>query len=228
MEYVEKYIQELGQSLEEINYLKFVINLFLTAALASLIAFFYVRFGNAISNRKRFARNFLPLAMTTMVIIFIVKSSVALSLGLVGALSIVRFRSAIKDPEELTYLFLAIGVGLAAGADEILIAVCATVFIMGILFIQFLLRKGTVFKSADNMHLNLSTQHKELGAITTILSEVFPFVELKRVDETDDRLDMAFVIEADSIEQIETARTRLQEAAPDISISFVEQRSIAV
>lgn len=228
MEYIEQYIQELSQSLEEINYVKFLLNLIVTAGLSSILAAFYVRFGNAISNRRRFARNFLPLAMTTMVIIFIVKSSVALSLGLVGALSIVRFRSAIKDPEELTYLFFAIAVGLAAGADEILIAICATAFIMGILFLQFVLRKGTVFKSSDNMHVNLSTSSKDLAAITKALSESFSFVELKRIDEADDRMDLSYVIGAKSIAEIETARKKLQATAPDIHISFVEQRSIAV
>ena len=50
--------------------------------------------------------------MTTMLIISIVKSSLALSLGLVGALSIIRFRAAIKEPEELAYLFLAIGISI--------------------------------------------------------------------------------------------------------------------
>ena len=58
------------------------------------------------------------LAVTTMFIITVVKSSLALSLGLVGALSIVRFRAAIKEPEELTYLFFAISIGLGLGADQ--------------------------------------------------------------------------------------------------------------
>ena len=48
----------------------------------------------------------------------IVKNSIALSLGLVGALSIVRFRAAIKEPEELTYLFLVIATGLGTGSGQ--------------------------------------------------------------------------------------------------------------
>ena len=53
-----------------------------------------------------------------MIIITIVKSSLALSLGLVGALSIVRFRTAIKDPEELSFLFISIAIGLGMGANQ--------------------------------------------------------------------------------------------------------------
>ena len=60
----------------------------------------------------------LGFTVATVVVISIVKSSLALSLGLVGALSIVRFRSAIKEPEELAYLFLSIGIGLGLGAGQ--------------------------------------------------------------------------------------------------------------
>lgn len=228
MEYFERYLGELQQSFTEINYVKFGLNLMVTAVLASLLGIFYIRFGNSISNRRRFARNFLPLALTTMLIIFIVKSSVALSLGLVGALSIVRFRSAIKDPEELTYLFLTIGIGLAAGADEVIIAVLAFVLVTGMLFVQSLFRKDSVFKTTDNMHLNLSTANKDLAAITNVLSEVFAFVELKRIDENGQQLDLAYIVEAKDLAQIDQARQKLTALAPDIAISFVEQRNIAV
>ncbi len=228
MEYFERYLGELQQSFTEINYFKFAGNLLVTAILATLLSLFYVRFGNAISNRRRFARIFMPLALTTMLIIFIVKSSVALSLGLVGALSIVRFRAAVKDPEELTYLFLAIGLGLAAGADEIIIAIGAFIFIIGLLFVQAMMRKRSLFKSADNMHLNLSTSHRDLAAITKVLSESFPFVELKRVDDSGKQLDISYVIDAGSIDQIEKVRAALTALAPDMVLSFVEQRNIAV
>ena len=86
----------------------FVFSLCLSAVLGVLLGHAYAIFGHSLSNRKVFARNFLLLTVTTTLIISIVKSSLALSLGLVGALSIVRFRAAIKEPEELAFLFLAI------------------------------------------------------------------------------------------------------------------------
>ena len=59
------------------------------------------------------------VGITTFIIISIVKSSLALSLGLVGALSIIRFRTAIKEPEELGYFFMAISIGLGLGANQL-------------------------------------------------------------------------------------------------------------
>src|SRR3990172_10983173 len=103
--------------------------------LAIYIRELYKRCSISMSNRENFANIFPVLTSITVVIIFVVKSSLALSLGLVGALSIVRFRAAIKEPEELVYLFLCIAIGLALGAEQPLLAITlvlvASVFIFG-------------------------------------------------------------------------------------------------
>ena len=128
-------------------------NLILAAVLSLILSVAYVRFGRALSNRRRFAQNFLLLAVTTTLIISIVKSSVALSLGLVGALSIVRFRAAIKEPEELVFLFLAISVGLGLGAGQTWVTLVAFGVILGIITIQHLFRRKTI---ASNLFLTIS------------------------------------------------------------------------
>ena len=69
------------------------------------------------------ARIFPLLSITTTIIITVIKSSLALSLGLVGALSIIRFRTPIKEPEELVYIFLCITIGIATGANQNKLAV---------------------------------------------------------------------------------------------------------
>ena len=101
-----------------VSLLEFVINILITAILAELLAYVYNKFSKSFSDRKLISSNFVYVAMTTMLIFTVVKSSLALSLGLVGALSIVRFRTAIKDPEELSYLFLSIAIGLGLGANQ--------------------------------------------------------------------------------------------------------------
>src|SRR3990172_4233774 len=103
--------------------------------LAIYIRELYKRCSISMSNRENLANIFPVLTVITVVMIFVVKSSLALSLGLVGALSIVRFRTAIKTPEELVYLFFCIGVGLAFGAEHgslaLVAALVATVFVVG-------------------------------------------------------------------------------------------------
>ena len=185
--------QYLEQFTNTINLLDFVVALVVTTVLAFFIRLFYIRYGNAVSNRQRFADNFLPLALTTMLIITIVKSSIALSLGLVGALSIVRFRAAIKDPEELTYLFLIIGLGLAAGANHVVIAVIAIFSILFLLFITKKINGKVNFRSEDRMYVNINTDKTELTIIANILTETLPYVELKRMDTLENGMDLSFI-----------------------------------
>ena len=93
-------------------------NLLICIVLSSITCWHY-----NLRAQKRYLRRDLGLilpaiCLTTLLVITVVKSSLALSLGLVGALSIVRFRTPIKEPEELAYIFLSIAIGLSLGADQ--------------------------------------------------------------------------------------------------------------
>ncbi|MEM9820489.1 MAG: DUF4956 domain-containing protein, partial [Bacteroidota bacterium] len=175
----EKYIEEFNNNvpLDE-----FLLNIFVVAILVSLLRLFYIRHGNAISNRRKFASNFLPLALGTLLIIMIVKSSIALSLGLVGALSIVRFRAAIKDPEELTYLFIVIGIGLAGGANQPVLAIVAFALILLLLYLNQKITGAVTFRQQDRMFVNINTDVDDLEKIADLLGQSFSYVELKRMD----------------------------------------------
>ena len=87
-----------------------------------------------------FALTLVGLALVTTLVIMAVTSNVVLSLGMVGALSIVRFRAAIKEPVEIVYLFWAIAAGIVIGAGMIPLAVIGSA-IIGIILILFASRK---------------------------------------------------------------------------------------
>ena len=95
-----------------------LLNLGIGAVLAVILRWHFRRFGSTLSNREEFDQVFPFVLLTTVLIITVVKSSLALSLGLVGALSIVRFRTPIKEPEELAYLFMAIAARLDHGGRQ--------------------------------------------------------------------------------------------------------------
>jgi len=106
-----------------INLSSVLFSLLATAVGSFLVRQLYVRFGRSMNNREYFGNIFVLLGVTTCSIIIVVKYSLALSLGLVGALSIVRFRAAIKEPEELVFLFLVIALGLAFGANQFAVGI---------------------------------------------------------------------------------------------------------
>ena len=118
----------------DISYSNFIIAILVSAFLALIIKSAYIKLSRSLNDREYFSDIFIPLAIITTLVITVIKFSLALSLGLVGALSIVRFRAAIKEPEELVYLFFIIGIGLANGANQFLVSIICTFFIIIILF----------------------------------------------------------------------------------------------
>ena len=131
----------------QINLFTFIQSIIVASLLSFLIQLVYVKFSNSLSNKDDFSKNFIVLGLATTLVITIVKSSLALSLGLVGALSIVRFRAAIKDPEELVYLFLVIASGLGCGAGQIKITSIgiSSALIIIIIFNLYYKRKKNIF-----------------------------------------------------------------------------------
>ena len=110
--------------------LSIFIHLEAALLLAFLIRYYYLNFSSVLSSRQ-FLANAIPLLTgTTFLVIMVVKSSLALSLGLVGALSIVRFRAPIKEPEELAYIFLAVAIGLGTGAGKLELTAMITVSVL--------------------------------------------------------------------------------------------------
>ena len=124
-----------------VNLINFIQNLLVALVMCLIVKFIYMKFSTSLSNKREFSKNFVILGLTTCIVITIVKSSLALSLGLVGALSIVRFRAAIKEPEELVYLFLIIAIGLGAGAGQYKATITLTIFSIIIIYGQNYLKK---------------------------------------------------------------------------------------
>ena len=130
-DYLDFFLNEQIQ----INLITFIEGLMLAGILSFIIQITYLKFSTSLSNKFDFSKTFIILGLTTTLVITIVKSSLALSLGLVGALSIVRFRAAIKEPEELVYLFLIIATGLGCGAGQLKITLIGILFAILIIII---------------------------------------------------------------------------------------------
>ncbi|MFK7807632.1 MAG: DUF4956 domain-containing protein [Saprospiraceae bacterium] len=222
----EDFLSEF--STDVISHQQFLWHALICALLSWLLGRFYMRYGRAVANRKNFGHNFMLLALSTMLIIYIVKSSIALSLGLVGALSIVRFRAAIKEPEELIYLFFTIGIGIGIGANQLTITVLAYILIMSLLVIHAMLSKKASILAPENMILTISTTTLSVQDINAILASFFATVELKRMDELNGRLDLSYIIASDKVDQVIAAKDQLISKAPGLQFSFIEQRNLAL
>lgn len=183
---------EIDISLESL-----LLSLLVATICSLLIKYVYKRFGQSINNKENFSNIFVLLAITTTIVITVVKFSLALSLGLVGALSVVRFRAAIKEPEELVYLFLIIAIGLASGAGQLIPAVILTVFAVVFIYIQSLLRKKqNIYSDVDI--LNIECPNDLFEDVEKKIFEVFKkenfTLNLKSMTKENNKIFLTFII----------------------------------
>lgn len=223
----ESFDEFLATSSANIPISGFIINIILSALMAISLSWLYGKYGNSLSNRKQFSKNFLLISMTTMLMITIVKSSLALSLGLVGALSIIRFRAAIKEPEELAYLFLAIAIGLGLGAEQTIITIIAFVIISMIVIIS----KKYSKKFTENQNLHLSIQSNgnkkiKIDDLLEVLKEFCDKVDLRRLDETHEHLEASFMVESQNFAQLNNAKEALQKLDSKLKITFLDNKGL--
>lgn len=133
-----------------------VTTLLLSFALGLFVVVVYRLTYGGVSFSRSFALSLVMLAMVTSLAILTVRSNVVLSLGMVGALSIVRFRTAIKEPLDIAFLFWSIAVGIVLAAGMIPLAVIGSV-VIGIILLIFVNKKShtnpyiVVIQCADRM-----------------------------------------------------------------------------
>ena len=141
---------------DSLSIIESIISLIYSTIFGWLISNSYKFSSSSIYGGKQISSSILPLTLTVCVIITVVKSSLALSLGLVGALSIVRFRTPIKDPEDLIYLFLAIVAGLGFGANQNLYTTIGIGIILVILAARSFIRTKRNYKMKFGEEFNIN------------------------------------------------------------------------
>lgn len=207
------------------EYVNFGIGFVFSGGCARLAGAVYTVFGASLSNRKRFANTFVLLAMTIMLVISVVKASLALSLGLVGALSIIRFRTAIKEPEELSFLFFTVAIGLGFGAGKFGITLTAF-WAISIGFILF--RRIQAAENLENTYL-VTVYGPDKGlpdAIRSFLQEQgFPH-EFTRLEIGDTASQVSYLVEISSTGNLENLNRHFQQQFPEANMTMVQARSL--
>jgi len=197
-----------------INLETFIISVLISIFLSFLVQQFYKRFSTTLSNKEEFSKNFVILAATTTIIITIVKSSLALSLGLVGALSIVRFRAAIKEPEELVYLFLIISIGLGCGAGQFQIIIIGIFIILILIFLYSKSTNKNKIKNLDKLSLsiicNFNAKEKEIEHLKNLLLKKSNYIKLISLVKSDNNTTLNFQIQIKNFQSLNSVINSIQ------------------
>ncbi len=203
-----------------------LINIGIGAVMSIALGWHFVRFGSTFSNRHKFARILSPLCLTTVLIFSVLSGSPALSLGLIGALSIVRFRTPIKEPEELIYLFLAISIGLGLGANQRVLTLVALPLILGVMALRSRTRKKS---RRPSLYLNVDVPGTNgdsgaaLNELIQVLGRHAAAVDMRRFDAGGQGMTGTFHVQCKDARQVVNIHDDIHKRFPQSTISFVEQ-----
>ena len=200
-------------------------NLILAGLLALVIRGLYIGFAPVPSNRHAFGNLFPLFTLTTVLVIVVVESSLALSLGLIGALSIIRFRTAIKTPDEVAYLLFCIAVGVALGARQRPLAVAVVVIVC--LFVVVHQRLWP--RTPDRTLLLIVSGDAERFFEEHALEQIPPVVQefrMQRLEQEGDRIELSAVVTVTGPGGVAQLVADIRKKLPAFQFSFVEADEI--
>ncbi len=183
-----------GYASADINYVSVITALVVTLVIGMYIFMIYRILTRKTFYSKTFNISLVGVALITAAIIVTIQSSVVVSLGMVGALSIVRFRTAIKDPMDLVFLFWSISVGIICGAGYALFAVLLSVVVTVALIV---LEKVPVAKAPMILVVNMADPDGE-KAIIEVIKKYANHFSIKSRNMTSTTLDLTVELRTDN------------------------------
>lgn len=178
------------------------MEIFVTLGMTFLIAFYIFIVYRLITQNAFYSKNFnisiVAISIVTAGIIMAMQSSLVISLGMVGALSIVRFRTAIKEPMDLLFLFWSIGTGIICGAGlykiGIVLAVCVTISIVILTMIPEKRGAKILFVSSSNREIETE--------LSGLLKRETRYNKVKSRNITDNGIDLVYELKSENEDQL--------------------------
>jgi uncharacterized membrane protein YhiD involved in acid resistance len=174
---------------------KIILGLVMGCVVGLIIAFVYKRCYRGVLYSPTFAMTLMMLTLITTPVVMCIKSDIALSMGMVGALSIVRFRTAVKDPMDTAYMFWALTMGILLGAGQFLLAALSVV---GIAAVIFMLR--TMLKKGEDSYLLVMRVNKAGEANAQKLMTKLRYQSLKNKTISNNGIELTYEVRVEKSE----------------------------
>jgi hypothetical protein len=157
-------------NIETISLTNFFIGIIINLFLALFIRYTYIKYSASVSNKLIIADIFPIFSLSLFLIVITIKSSLVLSLGLVGALSIIRFRTAVKETEQIVYFLILTATSIATAANSYLFSIIFVVLIY--IYNFYKSRKNTRVIHSINDQIVINASEIQENLINTIVSEL--------------------------------------------------------
>jgi len=213
----------------EIPLLQFAVNLALGIAIAVIFGWLVGKSTRLVVDTTQYLSLFLLLIPTMILIITIIKSSIALSLGLVGALSIVRFRTPIKEPEELAYIFIAIAIGLGLGANQVVPTLMGFSAVAIVMVSSMLTRAASTRVPNAYIDIVLQSDSREsinMDEFKQILDNTLQRYRFKRIVEVSDRHEVTIEVPNLDMSAYEKTKRAIDDRFNIIEISIIDNARV--
>ena len=191
---------------ENMTPLNVIVSLLMGLLVGLLVAFTYKKCYRGVLYSPSFSMTLIMLTLITTPVVMCIKSDISLSMGMVGALSIVRFRTAVKEPMDTAYMFWALTMGILLGAGLHIIALAVALGIALILF-------GLTFVRLDSPDTYLLVLHYDEAAevdIRNVLSSTIRHQRLRSKTVTRESSEMTVEVRLDRMQDLVAAMLNIE------------------
>ncbi len=157
-----------GLALLTYSYDEMIINIALSIALGFMIANTYKFTHKGLSYSQSFTHTILFVCVIVAIVMMVIGGSLARAFALVGALSIIRFRTVIKDTKDTSFVFASLAIGMACGTSNYFLATVATVSVIGLSLIIHRINYGALYKSEFILRFRFSQEHSSADYLEKI------------------------------------------------------------
>ena len=167
---------------------QFIVGFTLTIILSLILRTIYIRFSSSVSNKLLIANIFPLFSVSIFLIVITIKSSIVLSLGLVGALSIIRFRTAIKEAEQIVYFLILTGISIAIAAGSYFFPIIMLFFIFVYNYFQKNNKSRSIHSINDQLVITAEEiSNKNIDSLIDALNKNGVNVEVQSLNKTDNK-----------------------------------------
>ena len=185
---MKEYIMNYMAQQKTIEPVQLIFNMTVALVLGMVIFITYRLTYSGAAYSKKFNASLMMMTLVTTVVMTVISNNIALSLGMVGALSIIRFRTAIKDPRDTTFIFWCIAVGICCGISFYTVAAIGSIYIFAVMLI--LGRVHTVEKRL----LLIRAERAVEKNIESVVYLYFKKIELQAKNTTGDEVEYIYVL----------------------------------
>ena len=210
--------------ISDLDTVSIITNFILCVIMSFIARSFYIKYSTSLTGKHHIGTVIPILATIVFSVILVVKSSLALSLGLVGALSIVRFRTPIKEPEELVYLFLSISIGLGYAAGYSLLTTILTLSILAMIYF-WLSNKSIGNKDEFNLIINWKSETISYQMILEEVMKVSTSLKLIRLNKGSINNSVVLLIVPEEKFGIDNISDKLTSIDDSVDVSFFESKT---